>query len=154
MTYRTEVLKSSRAVYMRHTGPYGSLENFNMMIEFKSWMAKNKLQDDLGTFGILGIALDNPQETSPEACRYDLVLCVSNQQTFNSSTEVKTTQFEGGTYAVFTIPHTTESVQQFWQGLSDIIAQNQLHLLDKPIIERFKEEEGIDNYCEFLLPVR
>lgn len=154
MNYKIEVLKSSPVVYMRHTGPYGSLENFNMMADFKSWIAKNKLPGKLSEFGIWGIALDNPKETSPEACRYDLVLCVSNQQRFTSSTEVKVAQFEGGTYAVFTIPHTTESVQQFWQGLSDIIAQNQLHLLDKPIIERFKEEEGIDNYCEFLLPVK
>lgn len=148
MNEKVETLKSSAMVYMRNVGPYGSSDNFKRMIAFKNWIADNDLQKELETNGILGIALDNPANTLPEDCRYDLILCVSNRKKFNS--EVTMGQFEGGKYAVFVIPHTKEAVQQFWANLENNSDINKLRVRERPIIERFKEEEGT---CEFLIPV-
>ena len=152
MNYTIEKLKDSSIVYMRNIGPYGGPNNFKMMADLKGWISNNNLQKDLASYGIWGMALDNPQQTPPEECRYDLILCISNQDQSNS--EVKVRQFKGGNYAVFTIPHTTEEVQQFWADLGKHITQNKLNLRDEPIIERFKEEEGLDKFCDFLIPIQ
>lgn len=151
MDYKIEVLKSSNIIYMRNVGAYGSSANFKMMANFKAWIATNNLQNELETFGIWGIALDNPQETLPEKCRYDVLLCVPNRKKF--SLGIKKGVFEGGKYAVFTILHTTEAVQHFWMNIEEHIKNTNLSMRDKPIIERFKEEEGLDKYCEFLVPI-
>lgn len=152
MNYTIENLNDSYVVYMRNVGPYGGPNNFKLMSNFKVWIANNNLQKELSSYGIWGIALDNPDQTPPEECRYDLVLCTSTQNTFNS--EVKVRQFKGGKYAVFNIPHTTEEVQQFWANLGKHITQNNLNLRDEPVIERFKEEEGLDQFCDFLIPIQ
>ena len=152
MDYRIENLKTSSTVYMRHIGSYGGPDNFKMMVDFKTWIANNDLQKDLETYGILGIALDNPQVTPPEECRYDVILCVCNE--INTNSKVRRGQFTGGKYAVFTIPHTTEAVQQFWGTLGQTIMENKLNVRDEPIIERFKEEEGQDYFCDFLIPIQ
>lgn len=148
MNYKLENLKKSATVYMRNIGSYGSPDNFKMMNDFKKWIAKNDLEKELATNGILGVALDNPEYTTPDDCRYDVILCVQNNKKYTS--EVKLGQFEGGKYAVFTIPHTKEAIQQFWNNLEININQNNLIVLEGPIIERFREENGI---CEFLVPV-
>ncbi|MGX6971220.1 GyrI-like domain-containing protein [Vagococcus bubulae] len=98
------------------------------------------------------MALDNPQKTLPEKCRYDLILCTAKQNT--SHFEVKGRQFKGGKYAVFTIPHTTKEVQQFWSNLDMHINVNKLSLRNQPIIERFKEEKGVDKFCDVLIPIQ
>ena len=149
MDYELEVLTRSKIVYMRNIGPYGETENFKLMSQFKKWITTNQLQEELNTFGILGIALDNPKEILPQNCRYDVTLYVTSNRKFTSG--VKTRRFEGGNYVVFTIPHTTKSVQNFWGNLNHTIKKHQLRVREEPIIERFKKENG---YCEFLLPIQ
>lgn len=149
MNYKLETLKKSATVYMRNVGPYGSPDNFKLMVDFKNWIAKNDLEKKFLANGILGVALDNPEYTVPEKCRYDVILCVPNNEKYTS--EVELGQFKGGTYAVFTISHTKEAVQQFWTTLENNVTQNNLTVLGKPIIERFREENGV---CEFLVPVK
>ena len=149
MNYKLENLKKSATVYMRNIGSYGSPDNFKMMNDFKNWIAKNDLEKELATNGILGVALDNPEYTNSDECRYDVILCVQNNKKYNS--EVKLGQFEDGKYAVFTIPHTKEAVEQLWNNLDNKINQNNLIVREGPIIERFREENGI---CEFLVPVK
>jgi len=149
MNYKLETLEQSPTVYMRNVGAYGSQENFKMMVDFKNWIDKNDLKNELIASGVLGVALDNPEYTATEECRYDVILCVPNNKKYIS--EVKLGQFEGGKYAVFTIPHTKEAVQKFWTNLENNINQNKLNVLEKPIIERFREENGV---CEFLVPIK
>lgn len=153
MNYHIEILENNNTVYMRNIGPYGTSENFKMMADLKNWISRHNLQKELEDFGIWGIALDNPQTTPPNNCRYDLLLCTHEGSNFNSD-EVKIGIFEGGKYAVFTILHTTKAVQKFWSEIDSHIIKNKLVTRDKPIIERFKEDEGLDKYCQFLIPIQ
>lgn len=148
MNYRVETLKNSPMIYRRTIGPYGSADHFKMMQTFKEWIAKNNLQKEVTMNGILGIALDDPSNIPSEKCRYDLILCVPNHRKYHSEGTIG--QFKGGKYAVFTVPHTKEAVQEFWANLENIRRQIKLKLRESPIIERFKEEAGL---CEFLVPI-
>lgn len=151
MNYKIETLNENKMVYMRNTGAYGNLKNFDMMKDFKSWIAKNDLTNTLLENGVYGIAQDNPQVIPPEKCRYDLVL--PTDEDFREDNKVKTGYLKGGKYAVFTVKHTTEAVQQFWSKLPEYIRKNDLTIREEPIIERYKEEEGQDKNCEFLVPI-
>ncbi|MEK5296701.1 hypothetical protein NSQ72_05920 [Bacillus sp. FSL R5-0659] len=51
---------------------------------------------------------------------------------------------------MFTVTHTTEKVSLFWRQLPQMIQHNQLNTRQAPIMERYREEEGV---CEFLLPI-
>lgn len=152
MNYKIEFLNENKMVYMRNTGAYGSRKNFDMMKDFKSWIAQNDLTKTLLENGIYGIAQDNPEIIPPEKCRYDLVLITDED--FSQDNKVKTGYFRGGKYAVFTVRHTTEAVQQFWKELPEYIRENDLNICEEPIIERYKEEEGEDKICEFLIPIK
>lgn len=149
MDYKIEFLNNSDTIYMRNIGPYGSADNFKMMTVFKDWIAQSNCQEELSMYGILGVALDNPEQMPSEECRYDLILFVPNHDNFDS--KLKKGKFKEGKYAVFTIPHTTESVQHFWMNVEHIVNENGLRLSEKPIIERFKEDKG---NCEFLVPIK
>ncbi|MCP8951097.1 GyrI-like domain-containing protein [Bacillus safensis] len=72
---------------------------------------------------------------------------------FTKDQMVQTGHFEGGKYAVFTVTHTTEKVNLFWRQLPQMIQNNRLNMRQAPIMERYKEEEGEDKVCEFLLPI-
>jgi len=151
MNYKIEKLDDYKMVYMRNVGEYGNSKNFQMMKDFKKWIAKNKLENIKDTRGIIGIAQDNPQTTPPEKCRYDLILFTDKD--FSENLQINIGYFKGGKYAVFTITHTTEAVYSFWENLNTYILQNDLAVADQPVLERYKEEEGEDKVCEFLIPV-
>lgn len=103
-------------------------------------------------FGIYGVPQDNPEFTPPNECRYDVIIPI------NDDTEIKSPamsgEFEGGKYAVFTIKHTAEAAEKFWCNLKHEIVRNNLSVREKPIMERYKEKEGEDKYCEFLVPIQ
>ncbi|GIN74235.1 SPBc2 prophage-derived putative transcriptional regulator YosT [Bacillus sp. J14TS2] len=152
MSIKIENLAAKKMAFFRNVGPYGSEENFKMMKEFKKWIRANGLSKNWFEYGVYGIAQDNPEVTSPNECRYDVIIPVDNDD------EVKepamSGNFAGGRYAVFTITHTTEAVKEFWHNLNMEITENNLILRKAPIIERYKEEEGEDKYCEFLVPIQ
>lgn len=152
MKVNIEQLNSSQTIYMRSRGPYGGADNFKMMNYFKQWIIEHKLQETIAHFGLLGIALDHPQQTAPEDCRYDLVLFVENK--IEATDKVNSGYFEGGKYAVFSVPHTKEAVQNFWAEMEKHVNENGLIMRESPIIERFKEPVGEENSCEFLLPIQ
>lgn len=138
-------------VYMRNIGPYGSKKNIEMMKHFKKWINQHQLNDELKKHGIYGVPQDDPARTLPGKCRYDLMIMTNRD--FSNNQMVQTGYFEGGKYAVFTVTHTTEKVNLFWCQLPDYIQNNQLNMRQAPIIERYREEEGEDKVCEFLLPI-
>lgn len=146
-----EILPTQKIAYMRNIGPYGSVENFQMMQTFKQWIEANHLGDGLKESGIFGVPLDNPQHTSPEACRYDLALFISEREVPNGLVQERL--FTGGKYVVFEVPHTTEAVESFWLTIDQQIQEMQLPLRNSPIIERFKAVIGTEQICEFLVPI-
>lgn len=148
MNDKIEMLTNMKMVYMRNIGSYGSKENFEMMKRFKKWIKQHHLNDELTEYGIYGVLQDDPEKIPPEKCRYDLMLMTNRD--FSNDQMVQTGHFEGGTYAVFTVTHTTETVNLFWRQFPQMIQNNQLNMRQAPIIERYREEEGV---CEFLLPI-
>ncbi|GBD66525.1 hypothetical protein Q0F97_07580 [Tetragenococcus halophilus] len=51
--------------------------------------------------------------------------------------------------------HTTEAVDSFWKNIGKTISQNHLDIIaNASILERYKEEEGEDKICEFLIPMK
>ncbi|APT46862.1 GyrI-like domain-containing protein [Bacillus safensis] len=151
MNYKIEMLKNMKMVFMRNIGPYGSKKNLDMMKSFKKWIAQHHLNDELEEYGIYGVPQDDPERTLPERCRYDFMLMTNRD--FSKDQMVQTGHFEGGKYAVFTVKHTTEKVNLFWSHLPHVIQNNHLDIRQAPIIERYREEEGEDKVCEFLLPI-
>lgn len=146
-----EILPTQKIVYMRNVGPYGSVENFQMMQTFQQWIEGNHLGDRLKESGILGIPLDNPQQTPPEACRYDLALFISEREVAYGLVQERL--FTGGKYVAFEVPHTTEAVERFWLTIDQQIQEKQLRLRNSPIIERFKAVIETEQICEFLVPI-
>ncbi|MGG0860387.1 DNA gyrase inhibitor [Bacillus sp. NMCC46] len=151
MNCKIEILSNMKMVYMRNIGPYGSKKNIEMMKHFKKWINQHQLNDELKKHGIYGVPQDDPARTLPGKCRYDLMIMTNRD--FSNNQMVQTGYFEGGKYAVFTVTHTTEKVNLFWCQLPDYIQNNQLNMRQAPIIERYREEEGEDKVCEFLLPI-
>ncbi|WP_342689600.1 DNA gyrase inhibitor [Bacillus pumilus] len=151
MNCKIEILSNMKMVYMRNIGPYGSKKNIEMMKHFKKWINQHQLIDELKKHGIYGVPQDDPARTLPGKCRYDLMIMTNRD--FSNNQMVQTGYFEGGKYAVFTVTHTTEKVNLFWCQLPDYIQNNQLNMRQAPIIERYREEEGEDKVCEFLLPI-
>ncbi|NRR75109.1 GyrI-like domain-containing protein [Tetragenococcus halophilus] len=153
MNYQIEILDNYKMVHVRNIGKYGSPENFQMMENLKKWISHNHLEEDKKTEGIIGIAQGNPQLTPVEQCRFDLMLFTDKD--FSQDSQVNMGDFEGGKYAVFTVTHTTEAVDSFWKNIGKTISQNHLDIIaNAPILERYKEEEGEDKICEFLIPMK
>lgn len=152
MEFNIENIESCHIVYVQNVGAYGSAENFQLMENFKKWIVSNKLEDKKNAKGIIAIAQDDPQTTLSAKCRYELLLFTDRD--FSDDSYVKTGNFKGGKYAVFTITHTSEAIQLFWKNINATIDKNQLEVLASPILERYREEVGPDKTCEFLVPIK
>ena len=124
-------------------------ENFELMSALKEWASQKGLFIDSI---IYGIAQDNPSVTPPEQCRYDVCLVAAPDCPVDES--VKYGEIPWGKYAVFTIPHTTEAVQEFWETIMNILQEKSLQYnIEKPILERYKYRLVEDGKCEFLVPI-
>lgn len=73
---KIEYLKSTKVVYFRRVGIYGT-ENKLLMQSFKKWVKAEELFQEST---ILGIALDNPQNTPAKDCRYDVCLITDKKK--------------------------------------------------------------------------
>lgn len=72
--------------------------------------------------------------------------------TFDASTDMMVNRGEipAGDYAVFTIPHTAEAVQNFWASIMLRLQGESLQWdSTKPILERYKYKLVEDGKCEF-----
>ena len=150
MDTRTETMQPCTIAYMRRTGAYG-IECKAVMEQLKSWTKQtNNLNDDSI---ILGIALDNPEVTAPESCRYDACLVVSNN--FHTDADnVHTRKLNGGKYSVFTVTHTTEAIQQAWSTMFTEISTLGYSLdFSRLIIERYAMKMISKHLCELCVPI-
>lgn len=143
---KIEYLKSTKVVYFRRVGIYGT-ENKLLMRAFKKWV---KTENLFQKSTILGIALDNPQSTPAKDCRYDVCL-ITDKKRFKDNVEQRT--LGGGTYAVFKVAHIEKVIIDFYMNIAQTIAKNQLNVLSKPIIERYKQNLVDKGYCEILIPI-
>lgn len=151
MDTRIETMHPCSIAYIRRTGAYG-IECKTVMEQLRSWARKtNNLNDDSI---VLGIALDNPEVTLPESCRYDACLVVSN--TFHTDDNgILTRELGGGKYCVFTVAHTTESIQQAWSTMfTDISTLGYTIEFSRPIIERYAMKMIRKHLCEICVPIR
>ena len=149
MDYIIEQLPEQPVLYMRRIGAYG-IKNYELMAEMKKWA------DMRGLFKgstIYGIAQDNPADTPPEQCRYDVCLVAGDDCPADES--VQRGEIPGGKYAVFTIPHTAEAVQEFWAcGIQNLQEEGLQLDTAKPILERYQYDLVEDGKCEFCVPVK
>ncbi|KRL02079.1 phage-related DNA gyrase inhibitory protein,GyrI [Liquorilactobacillus capillatus DSM 19910] len=118
------------------------------MRSFKQWVKAEKLFK--GSI-ILGIALDNPRNVPNANCRYDVCLIINKENLKNNCINQRT--LTAVKYAVFKIPHTEIAINEFYQKMKQIICEKQLKVLNKPIIERYKQELVSLGYCEILIPI-
>lgn len=147
MNFIIEQLPTQPTVYMRRIGAYG-IENYRLMATMKEWTERKGLSKG----GVIyGIAHDN-KNTPPEKCRYDVCLVVSADYPTDNS--VQRGEILGGKYAVFTIPHTAEAVQEFWTSIIQVLREENLQYdTTKPILERYIYELVQDGQCEFCVPI-
>lgn len=147
MDYIIEQLPIQPIIYMRRVGAYGS-ENYKLMAALKEWADRKGLLKD----GIIyGIAHDN-HNTPPEKCRYDVCLVATNDCLVDES--VQRGEIPEGKYAVFTIPHTAEAVQEFWASIMQLLQEKGLPInVTKPVLERYKYKLLEDGKCEFCIPL-
>ncbi|MFJ6459339.1 AraC family transcriptional regulator [Staphylococcus capitis] len=150
MEYKVEHIPSRNVVYMRNIGPYGSEENYELMKRFKKWIRFNNFWDKVEKNGVYGIARDNPELVAAEKCRYDVMLDI---ETDIRNSEVRNGIFKGGKYIVFEIEHTNQAVSNFFSDLGLFLNKKEIEVRNEPIIERYKEEEGVDKICEILVPI-
>ena len=148
MDYIIEQISAQPILYMRRTGAYGN-ENYKLMTALKEWANQRRLLKDSV---IYGIAQDNPKDTPPEQCRYDVCLIVA--AACPSDESVQRGKSPSGKYAVFAIPHTTKAVQEFWSSIMNFLKKQNLHYdTSKPILERYKYNFVINDKCEFCIPI-
>lgn len=147
MDFVIEKLPAQPILYMRRTGAYG-VENYKLMESLKKWaLDRGVLKDSI----IYGIAQDDPS-TPPEQCRYDVCLVAPADCEADSS--VQKGEIPGGRYAVFSIPHTTEAVQSFWESVMQVLQEKELQYdASNPILERYKYKLVEDGKCEFCVPI-
>lgn len=145
-----ERMPAYRIAYIRQIGPYG-IKNVQTMEELKKWAKLNHLFNDESI--ILGIALDNPENTRPENCRYDTCIVVSNDYSVTDN-NVREGNIVGGKYAVFKINHTAEEVQKAWIDIfPELLRQGYQFDEARQIIERYKVQMVNNHHCEICVPV-
>jgi DNA gyrase inhibitor GyrI len=150
MDTKTETMQPCSIAYMRRTGAYG-IECKTVMEQLKSWARMtNILKEDSV---ILGMALDNPETTLSENCRYDACLVVTDN--FHSDdNQINIRKLSGGKYCVFTVAHTTESIQKAWSTMFTDISTLKYNIdSSRPIIERYAMKMIRKHLCEICVPI-
>jgi DNA gyrase inhibitor len=102
---------------------------------------------------IFGIAHDNPQTTPPENCRYDACILLANEH-FPANDNVQQGKIAGGKYAVFTVKHNAEAVEQAWAEIFPVLSESG-YLSDntRPILECYSAVLVEQHLCEICVPI-
>jgi len=148
MEFTIETLPDTRIVYVRNIGPYGP-QNAQAMERLKDWANAHELLT-LSSI-LLGIPQDHPLLVPPDQCRYDA--CLVTQHPIKAGDPLHEAEFEGGTYAVFRIPHTSEGVQTAWADAFSTVQKAGYRLNDKPAIERYSGLLLQQALCELCVPI-
>ena len=147
MDIRIEYLPMQSIVYMRRIGAYG-IENFALMKRMKQWVQQKELWNERTV--IYGIAHDD-ETTPPEQCRYDVCLAVPSA--FQVDSSVQKGELPAGEYAIFTIEHTSEAVQNFWNTFYGEVSKLEKQFgTARPLLELYANVKINAGYCEFCVP--
>ena len=150
MNMNIEIFPSYSIAYIRHLGAYGE-ENIQTMEQLKHWAKANNLVNSKAV--LFGIAHDNPQTTPPENCRYDACILLADEH-FPADDYVQHGKIAGGKYAVFTLKHTAEAVEQAWVAIFPVLSESgYLPDTTRPILERYAAEQVEQHLCEICVPI-
>lgn len=143
-----EHLPTYRIAYVRQVGPYGP-DNAQAMEKLKEWAMEREL---LTTSAILfGIPQDNPAATSPENCRYDACIVISEDEEIDGS--INESELAGGKYVICKIQHTAEEIQKAWTEVIPYIRDKGYQMDNRPVIERYTGEMITNHLCEICIPI-
>ncbi len=147
---KIEYIPPTDIAYFRHTGPYGQ-GNKETMELLKAWAKDALLLNDESV--ILGIAQDNPEATAPQNCRYDACLVVPDG--FSARDErICLGKLAGGRYAVFSVAHTADAIQEAWSGIFPELHRRGCAVdMEKPVIERYAVKMVSNHKCEICVPL-
>lgn len=123
MNMKIEVLPACRIAFVRQIGPYGPA-NKKAMESLKYWAKQNELLTESAT--LLGIAQDNPQTTTPELCRYDACIVISQAICVDNS--ISEGELTSGEYAIFKVRHTAKAIQEAWVHIFSDLHAHQYQL--------------------------
>ena len=150
---KIEQISETKIIYQRRIGAYG-IENKNLMTHFKAWLKTHQLLKDDAV--VLALAWDNPVTTTPQNCRYDVALTVDNFDTFEQldASSIKAGHLKASRYAIFTIAHTVEAIQQTMQNMfADLAQAGYTFNPQQPIIERYAMKMLKNDLCEICVPI-
>jgi DNA gyrase inhibitor GyrI len=121
------------------------------MEQLKHWAKANNLMDSKAV--IIGIAHDDPKKTPPENCRYDVCILLDDES-FTADSNIQYGEIVGGKYAVFTVKHTADAVEQAWAEIFPAVSERGC-ILDttRPILERYAAEKVEQHLCEICVPI-
>ncbi|MDF9824443.1 DNA gyrase inhibitor GyrI [Breznakia sp. PF5-3] len=142
---RKEKFTNITISYMRRIGPYGS-KNIELMESLKEHIKSKDLFND--QLVILGIALDDPNNTPPNQLRYDVGLITGE----DGVEGLKTRKIDDGLYAIFEVEHTQEGVHSFWENIKELTANLNIDY-QRPILERYTMRKIKNHMCEFCVPL-
>ena len=149
MNMHLETILETTAVCLHRMGPYGG-DNRDLMERLKAWAARNGLME---TSVILGIAWDDPSQTPPEHCRYDVCLVPAGDVP-EPDPGMFRGLLPGGRYACFQGPHTPEGVRDLWNGSFTGLAELGFRPDQaRPVMERYRPELLTRGLCELCIPV-
>ena len=149
MNFDIETLPSVRIAYVRQVGPYGSDNNQGMQ-RLKEWAKEENLLTESAV--LFGISQDNPETTPPEQCRYDA--CIVIPQDYQMNNIISESELPSGDYAIFKLKHTAEDIQKAWNQIFPAIQSGGYLMDNKPVLERYKGDMILDDYCEICVPVK
>ncbi len=150
MNMSIETISQCSIAYIRQIGAYGE-NNIQTMEQLKCWAKANNLMNSKAV--IFGIAHDDPQKIPPENCRYDVCILLADER-FRAGSDIQYGKIAGGKYAVFTVKHTAEAVEQAWMEIFSALSERSC-IVDttRPILERYAAEKVEQHLCEICVPI-
>ncbi|MBU8568627.1 GyrI-like domain-containing protein [Virgibacillus pantothenticus] len=149
MKSKIEIIPSLRIAFMRRTGPYGP-ENVKVMERLKKWAAEKKL---LLSATILAIPQDNPDITSPENCRFDACIVISDEYQIMDDS-INERKLSGGKYVVYEIKHTAADIATAYTTIFPDLKVKGYQIENRPILERYTSDMFSNPHCEICVPIK
>lgn len=150
MNMNIENISPCDIAYIRQTGAYGE-GNIKTMEQLKKWATAHNLIHEKTV--ILGIVHDNPQITPPGNCRYDACIILP-EKLLVTENKIHYGELIGGQYAVFTVEHTVQAIEQAWAEIFQLLSQSGYFTDDtRPILERYAADKIEKHLCEICVPV-
>lgn len=157
MDVEVKSLPAARVSYMRYVGPYGGAGIPRMWQRFAAWCAQQGLMKERRPT-MYGIALDNPEVTPPQKCRYDA--CVEVDAAFKPQGEIGVQTVAAGRYACTRFAGTGPDIHQAWgRFIGEWLPDSGYQIDDRPCVEVYGADFVMDEKtgaftCELCMPVR